>query len=264
LIYFGSEMNETQKNEPDGRAMELFFELFEELPRQGPGSFACTERALRLCGELPACPRILDLGCGGGGQTLHLARLTAGSIVAVDLHGPSVERLKNMIAASGLSGRVSALVGDMSDPALLPGSFDLVWSEGAFYNLGIENALRVCHRLLRPGGRVAFSDAVWLTDTPPEEVRACFEEDYPGMGSAEDALAAIDRSGFETLGQFTLPDEAWWDDFYTPMLSRIESLRGKYAGDGEALAVLEQLAAEPGMYRLHSDCYGYEFFVARR
>ena len=47
------------------------FEVFEALPRQGPGDRACAERALALCDELPATPRILDLGCGVGAQTMQ-------------------------------------------------------------------------------------------------------------------------------------------------------------------------------------------------
>jgi hypothetical protein len=84
------------------------------------------------------------------------------------------------------------------------------------------------------------------------------------MGKVADVPAAIDGTGFLPGDHFTLPDEAWWDDFYTPMERRIEELRGKYAADAEALAVLDQLAQEPEMHRRHSDFYAYEFFVARR
>jgi len=84
------------------------------------------------------------------------------------------------------------------------------------------------------------------------------------MGRVPDVLAAIARCGFSLVGHFTLPDEAWWDDFYTPMQRRIAQLRGKYAADSEALAVLDQLAQEPEMHRLHSEYYAYEFFVAGR
>ncbi|HQP39107.1 MAG TPA: hypothetical protein PLI95_28185, partial [Polyangiaceae bacterium] len=66
------------------------------------------------------------------------------------------------------------------------------------------------------------------------------------------------------VDHFTLPDEAWWDDFYTPMERRIEELRGRYAGDAEALGVLDQLAKEPKLHQRYSDYYAYEFFVARR
>ena len=84
------------------------------------------------------------------------------------------------------------------------------------------------------------------------------------MGTATDVVRAIQLGGFVLLGRFTLPDEAWWDDFYTPMEQRIMELRGKYDNDAEALAALDELAREPEMHRTYSDYYAYEFFVARR
>jgi len=156
------------------------------------------------------------------------------------------------------------VVGDMAQSGLPSQSFDLVWSEGALYNIGIENALRLCHGLLRPGGYLAFTDAVWRRENAPPEVKASFDLDYPTMGKIPDVLATIDRTGFSLVGHFTLPDEAWWDDFYTPMEQRIAELRAKHAADAEALAVLDRLAQEPEMHRRHSDYYAYEFFVARR
>ncbi len=138
-----------------------------------------------------------------------------------------------------------------------PGNFDLVWSEGALYNVGIERALRTCSPLLEPGGYVAFTDAVWRKVHPPPEVKASFDLDYPTMGRVPDVLTAIARCGFSLVGHFTLPDEAWWDDFYSPMQRRIAELRGTYAADSEALAVLDQFAQEPEMYRLHSEYYAY-------
>ena len=251
-------------NEPSPRFWTIFFELYESLPRQGPGNRACAARAIALCSELPPSPVVLDLGCGVGGQTLLLAEITSGTIVAVDSHTPSIERLRATVAGRGLSQRVSPVVGDMANLDHPPASFDLIWSEGALYNIGIENALRICHGLLRPGGYLAFTDAVWRRENPPPEVKAGFEADYPTMGRVPDVLAAIERSGFSLIGHFNLPDEAWWDDFYTPMEIRIEELRGKYKDDKEALAVLEQLAQEPAMHRRYSDYYAYEFFVVRR
>lgn len=191
----------------------IFFELYESLPRQGPGNRACAARALALCRGLPPTPAVLDMGCGAGGQTLHLAGLTSGSIVALDSHPPSIGRLRAGAAARGLAGRIHPMVGDMATPPLTPASFDLIWSEGALYQLGIENALRICHGLLRPGGYLAFTDAVWRRQDPPAEVRASFQDDYPAMGRVPDILAAIERCGHALIGHFTLPDEAWWEDF---------------------------------------------------
>jgi SAM-dependent methyltransferase len=246
------------------RFWDLFFEVYENLPRQGPGNRACAARALGLCGEMREFPAILDLGCGVGGQTLQLAELTSGSIVAIDSHAPSIQRLQTAIAGRGLSQRVRAMAGDMAHPQQPPGSFDLIWSEGALYSIGLRNALNVCHGLLRPGGYLAFTDAVWRKENPPPAVKASFDLDYPAMGWLDDAVAAIQDCGFELVGHFTLPDEAWWDDFYTPMEARIAELHSDYANDMEALAILDRLAEEPEMHRSYSDFYAYEFFVARR
>ncbi|HAF56541.1 MAG TPA: class I SAM-dependent methyltransferase [Thauera sp.] len=247
------------------RFQEMFLALFESLPRQGPGNRASTARALGLCGDLPPSPAVVDLGSGVGAQTLHLAELLPlASIVAVDRHAPSVERLQAALARRGLAQRVSAVVGDIACPPQASGQVDLVWSEGALYNIGLRNALRICHDLLRPGGYLAFTDAVWRRGDPPAEVRALFEADYPTMGTVADDLAVIRDCGFEVVGHFTLPDEAWWDDFYTPMEARIGELRAQHAGDAEAQSMLDQLSEEPAMHRRHSDCYAYEFFIARR
>jgi SAM-dependent methyltransferase len=207
---------------------------------------------------------VLDLGCGVGGQTLHLAELTSGYITAIDSHAPSIERLRATVAMRRLAERVHPVVGDMTRLGLPSQRFDLIWSEGALYNIGIENALKICLGLLRPRGYLAFTDAVWRREDPPPEVKKSFDSDYPAMGRVADVLTTIAASGLSLVGHFTLPEEAWWDDFYAPMERRIAELRGTHAGDFEALSVLDQLAQEPEMHRRHSSFFAYEFFVARR
>jgi len=251
-------------NEPSSRFWSLFFEIYEALPRQGPGNRATAERALGMCTELPARPEILDLGCGVGGQTLHLAEFTQGRISAVDNHAPSIARLEATVASRGLEERVTPIVGDMATVQLPAGSFDLIWSEGALYNLGLEVALARCRELLRPGGYLVFSDAVWLKAEPPEAVKLSFELDYPSMGWVSDVLARIASAGLDVIQHFRLPDQAWWEDFYTPMEARIEELQRMYASDVEALGILAGLAEEPKLHRSYSDYYGYEVFVARK
>lgn len=250
-------------SDPSPRFLEIFFEVYEDLPRQGPGNRACAARALGLCHELPESPAILDLGCGVGGQTLHLAELTSGSILAIDSHAPSIERLKGAVAGRALSQRIHARVADMANPALPHGSFDLIWSEGALYNIGIGNALRICRGLLRPGGYLAFTDAVWRKENPPAEVQASFDLDYPAMGRVDDVVAIVKASEFDLIGHFTLPNDAWWDDFYTPMEQRIHQLRGKYSRSAEDLVILDILSQEVEMHRRYADYYAYEFFVTR-
>lgn len=97
------------------RFWSLFFEVYEALPRQGPGNRECAQRALGFCRDLPDQPAILDLGCGTGGQTMHLAELTAGTIVSVDSHAPSIELLKARLERKGLAHRITPTAADMAD-----------------------------------------------------------------------------------------------------------------------------------------------------
>jgi hypothetical protein len=126
----------------------------------------------------------------------------------------------------------------------------------------LETSLDVCAGLLAPGGRLAFTDAVWRTADPPPDVQEAFA-DYPTMGRVVDVLALLERRGWSVLGHFDLPAEAWRDEFYDPMERRIDALRATYADDPEALAVLDEIAAEPEMHRSSSHHYGYTFFVCR-
>lgn len=246
------------------RYEEFLFEVFASLPRQGPGRRDCAARALQLCRELPTNPAILDLGCGVGGQTLQLAELTTGTIVAVDNHAPNISRLRDTVAAKGLADRITPVLADMTACGQAPASFDLVWSEGALYCIGLANALDLCRDLLRPGGYLAFTEAVWRKDNPPAEVRAMFDVEYPAMDRLAGVLQTTRDSGLTVVGHFTLPERAWWDDFYTPMLERIAALRTEYDGDAEAAEILDQLAAEPALHRDHGQYYAYEFIVARK
>lgn len=249
---------------PDGDTppLETFFAVFEGLPRQGPGSRACTARALAMCGDLRSDPDIVDLGCGSGAQTLDLAEFTGGTVVAVDNHAPFLAILTERAATRGCAARIRPLLADMSNPGLPERCADLVWSEGALYNLGLEPALALCRRLLRPAGHLAFTDAVWRTDDVPATVREAFA-DYPTMGTVPDVLALLAARGFRVVGHFTLPDEAWWDDFYAPMRVRVAELRAEDPPP-DARAVLDMCDAEIDMFIKHRDCFAYEFFVARR
>ena len=101
----------------------------------------------------------------------------------------------------------------MTALAFPPASFDLLWCEGAAYIMGVGAALRAWRPLLRPGGRAALSEAVWLRPDPPEPARRLFA-DYPAMGDVAAARDLVRRSGYRLLGDFVLPQAAWMADYY--------------------------------------------------
>lgn len=245
------------------RITELFFELFSGLPRQGPGDAASTLRALSLVPGVGPGTRVLDIGCGTGSQTLILAQHSPVRIVAIDNHPPFVEELHRAAQALGLADRIVARVGDMGHLDLAPGSFDLIWSEGAIFIVGFEEGLREWRRFLRPGGHLAVTEACWTRPDPPAECAAFWQQEYPAIRHPPALLTVIAECGYESVGHFTLPPSSWWDDYYRPLQQRVTAFRQQHRDEPEAQALADQVQREIDIWRAYSECYSYEFFVMR-
>ena len=77
-------------------------------------------------------------------------------------------------------------------------------------------------------------------------------------------LASIRAAGYELVGHFTLPDEAWLTAFYEPLGERVAELRQRYAGDAEKAELLDMVQMEIDVFRQYSRYYGYVFYLMRR
>jgi len=239
---------------------EIFWAVHNDLPREGPGDDASTLRAFSIMQGLPAAPKILDIGCGAGPQTLALARQTDANITAVDTHQPFLDELSAKISQANFAERIQLRNMSMFELSFSE-QFDALWSEGAIYAMGFEEGLRVWRPLLKPGGYVAVTEISWLRADVPSEVFSYWNAEYPGMRNIEENLERLRRAGYREAGHFTLPESAWWEPYYDPMQNRIAQLRKKYQGDAAAQLLLEAHSKEVEMYCKYSAWYGYEFYV---
>jgi ubiquinone/menaquinone biosynthesis C-methylase UbiE len=243
----------------------FFFTVFEGLPRQGPGLDECTARAFNTIPDLPENPRILDIGCGSGMQTLALARLSPGAtIIASDIHQPFLDDVGERAGKAGFDCRITTLRASMDNLPFPSESFDLIWAEGSAFVMGLREALSSWRRLLKPGGYVALSELVWFTHTPTPECREYFAHQYPLMVHDEEAGKMFQDAGYTILDTFRLPDTAWEDQFYIPLSRRLELLKAQYPGDQEKQALLASFEEEIAVFREYSQEYGYSFFIARK
>ena len=245
------------------RTTTLFFELFDGLPRQGPGDAASTLRALALVPGIGPRTRILDIGCGTGCQTLVLARNSPARIVAVDNHPPFVDLLNREARTLAVADRLEARVADMRRLDFTDGSFDLIWCEGAIYNVGVAEGLRAWRRLLPRGGHVALTEVCWRKPNPPAECAAFWAREYPAIRTASALLEAIDGCGYETVDHFPLPATAWWDDYYRPLQQNVNAFRERYPAAPDARELADQCQREIDVWHAYQEFYGYEFFVVR-
>lgn len=249
--------------------MEYFYELYEGMPRGGPGDNASTAKAYSLMDGVPPEPLILDIGCGPGMQTLELARISSGKIIALDNHRPFLDKLMESARSAGLTEHITAMnrsMLEMEHPRMgfELGSFDVIWSEGALYFMGFGNGLRTCRPLLKDGGYVAVTEAVYLKADPPEAVVRFWEDEYPDISDVEDRIELIGDAGFRLISHFTLPRESWFTYFYDPMRSKIAELTEKYMENELAVGIYRKALDEIGVYERYSDHFGYEFFVMRK
>ena len=243
--------------------MEYFYELFEALPRGGPGDNRSTRKAFNIIPHPPAQPLILDIGCGPGVQTIELAKCSKGKVIALDNHQAFLDTLIKKAKAEGLLDQIVPQNCSMLDMDFAENSFDIIWSEGALYFMGFQNGLKRCHQLLKNNGFLAVTEIVYLASNPPPPLVQFFEREYPDIQTVTDRLALIQTEGFRLISHFTLPESSWLDSFYLPMEEEINRLNNKYQGNAIALSIFEEMKKEINLYKEYSEFYGYEFFIVQ-
>ena len=190
--------------------------------------------------------------------------LPGARIVAVDNHPPFLDELDRRAAERGVGDRVETRNADMKALDFPPGRFDLVWCEAAAYVMGFRQALESWRPLLSPDGKMAVSEVVWLRSDPPPALRRFWSAEYPAITDVAGCRALAREAGYELRGDFVLPEEAWWENYYAPLEARLAALEARYAGDPAAQGVLAEHREEIDFYRRYREYYGYCFFVLAR
>ncbi|NOX89990.1 MAG: class I SAM-dependent methyltransferase [Calditrichaeota bacterium] len=240
------------------------YELFEALPRCGPGDNESTRRAFNTITKLPKQPFILDIGCGPGVQTVELAKVSNGKILALDNHQPFLDKLMKTAGDEGLADNIIPKNMSMLAMDFDENTFDIIWSEGALYFMGFKNGLKRCRQLLKNGGYLAVTEIVYLVPDPPAPVIQYFEREYPDITDVNDKIGLIRDEGFKLISDFTLPESSWIDSYYLPMEKELSHLNEKYQGNEAALAIFDEMRHEIDFYKKYSDFFGYEFFIMQK
>ncbi len=245
--------------------LRLLIDLHRGGARQGPGGEAETRRALELAGlRGRAGLRIADLGCGTGASTCILADALDADILAIDLFAEFLETMRRRLAAQGLDRRVKPVRADMAHLPIAPASLDVIWSEGAVYNLGFERGVRAWRSNLKPGGVLAVSELTWLTAERPDALHHHWMREYPEAGCASEKIAVLERAGYALLGYFPLPPECWLDAYYLPLEARFDAFLARHGHSDAACAIVDGERHEIDLYRRHIPYVSYGFYVARR
>ncbi len=162
-------------NYPTGRAglaaLKYDSDILQDLPESALESFCGAGNPFSL-GEIRKGENILDIGCGGGVDTMIAAMMTGptGRAAGIDMSSEMVERARRNLGLTGL-GNVSFQESSAEDLPFPDKDVDIVISSGAFNLIPDKvKALREVFRVMKPGGRLMMADQV-LTGRLPEAVK---------------------------------------------------------------------------------------------
>jgi SAM-dependent methyltransferase len=235
--------------------------LFADMDKLSPGDDGLSLYILR---SLPQhrFEAVVDAGCGAGRQTMVLASELQTPIQAVDSYQPFLDRLQRRAKEKGLAHLVQMHRMDMKDiPSVFP-TIDLLWAEGAAYNIGFANALRTWAKAIQPNGFAVVSELCWLHEKIPDAVKDFFRSGYPDMQFVPKNIAIAEEAGYKIFNTYTLPKEAWVKDYYDVLEPRAISFvkHSDVAVRDFAVETLKEIET----FKISENSYGYVFYVLQR
>jgi SAM-dependent methyltransferase len=244
---------------------QLLIDLHKQADRQGPGGDAETEQALNLAMIDRAAPlKVADIGCGTGPSALLLARLLNAQITAVDLLQDFLDVLNERAEHAGVADRISTLACSMDNLPLTNEALDVIWSEGAIYNIGFEKGVAEWRRFLKAGGLLVASEITWLTNSRPAELQKHWDSEYPEIDVASAKIRILEEHGYSPVGYFVLPEHCWLDHYYRPMQARFEDFLNRNGNSDAARAIVAAEQWEIELYETYKAHVGYGVYVARK
>lgn len=243
---------------------KLICEYFAGMKRQGPGSPEATIKALSFIDNLTNESKIADIGCGTGGQTMVLAGNAPGYITGIDLFAEFIDIFNADARKLNLHNRVKGVLGSMEALPFQKEELDLIWSEGAVYNIGFERGMNEWRVFLKTGGFIAVSDASWFTEKRPVEIDEFWEDAYPEIDTISNKIGQMQKAGYVPIASFILPENCWLENFYIPQISVQEKFLKKYADNKAAEALVRNQRLEAELYRKYKNFYGYVFYIGKK
>ncbi len=243
--------------------MNVIYDYFSGMERQGPGSPEITIKALSFIDGLTEKSKIADIGCGTGGQTKTLAQNTICEIIGVEVWSDFVNKFNQNFQKEKLQDRVKCIVGNMENLPFKEEELDLIWSEGAIYNIGFERGINEWRKFLKLGGYIAITENTWFSEEQPDEIQSFWKNAYSEIDIMSNKISQMEKAGYLPIAVFVVP-ESVWTEYYSLQFKIQEVFLKKYKGNKTAEEFINYQKYEAELYHKYKAYYGYVFYIGKR
>jgi SAM-dependent methyltransferase len=193
-----------------------------------------------------------------------LAQHAPGIITGIDLFPTFIDLFNRNVEKLNLQDRVKGIVKSMDNLPFRDEELDLMWSEGAIYNIGFQRGLNEWRKFLKTGGYIAVSEASWFTEERPAEIEAFWMDAYPEIDTIPNKVAQMQKAGYIPAASFILPENCWTEHFYTPQVDADKLFLEKKAGNKAAVEFIANQRHEAQLYYRYKEYYGYVFYIGKK
>jgi len=242
---------------------DTLMKIHKDMPRQGAGRNKYTQKAFEMIPTISR-PKILDIGCGPGMQTIKLAKMSDGKVIGIDTAQQYLDQLQKLIQKENLQERVKAVNQSMFEIKYPEEYFDIIWAEGSIFVIGFEKGIMEWRKYIKANGYLAIHEMTWLKSNPPKELDDFWQRTYPEIKTIDEDLEIIKKSGYKLLGYFALPEDAWWEFYYDPLEKRLNKLEEECKDDQKMMDMIKFEREEIELYRKYHQWYGSVFYVMQK
>ena len=243
--------------------LNIIYDFFSKTERQGPGSPEETLKALSFIDGLTEKSKIADIGCGTGGQTMVLGENTSCEIIGVDVWPDFINQFNQNAQIKNCQDRVKGIVGNMENLPFQEEELDLIWSEGAIYNIGFKRGLNEWRKFLKQGGYIAVTENTWFSEERPAEIQDFWQKAYPEIDTIPNKVAQMQKAGYLPIATYILP-ETIWTDYYSWQALRLEPFLKKHNGNKIVEEFVASQRYEAELYYKYKAHYGYMFYIGKK
>lgn len=249
----------------DQEYLNLLVDLHKHTERQGPGSAKMTKKAINLAGISSSTKlNIADMGCGTGASTIVLAKELKANITGVDFLEEFLDILAKKSNELDLGSYINTLNCSIDQLPFKDEEFDVIWSEGAIYNIGFEKGVNYWKKFLKKDGKLVVSEITWLTEDRPDHLEKYWKEAYPEIASASEKMRILEKAGFSPIAYFVLPENCWLDHYYLPLNKTYDNFAKRNSSKPHTSEIIQTSKQEQKLYEANRNYYSYGVYIAQK